>query len=208
MNKYTALDKQFNSVKALMKDITEYLLPEMGNYLEKGKPYEASNVERFDNILNDAGTRANQILGAGMMGGLCSPSRRWFRLTLGDRDLADFGPVKEWLHYCEKVLYSIYAGSNFYTEVHGVFEAQGGFGTAVLLQEESVSNTVRFKSFEIGEYRLAAGPNDNIDTCYRMFWMTVKQMIEMFGNNVSNSVKSAYENNKTPYDYHEVLHVL
>lgn len=209
LNKFTELDTQFKHWEGLYKDVTDYLLPEHGNYLDRGKPYESQNINRFDNILNDSGTRANQILGAGMQGGLASPSRRWFRLTMTDKDLSDFGPVKEWWHFVEKVLYGIYSASNFYSETHDTFESQGGFGTSVLMQDESPNEVVNFRTFDVGEYRLANGANGRVDTNYRMFWMTSKQMVEMFGiDKVSNAVKSAYENKKTPYEYHEVLHVL
>jgi len=206
--KWTALDSQFNIWKSLFKDITDYMLPEHGNYLDRGKPDESTNIDRFRLILNDVGSRANQILGAGMQGGLTSPSRRWFRLTLADRDLADFRPVKEWLHFAERILYGIYAGSNFYTETQNVYESQGGFGTAVLFQEESQNTVATFRNFEIGEYRVALGADGVIDTCYRQFWMTSKQMYEMFGDNVSASVKTSVIDNSGPYQYHQVLHVL
>jgi hypothetical protein len=210
LNKWAELDGQFSAFEKIYKAVTDYLLPAYGVYSDRGKPYEPSNISnRFDNILNDAGSRANQILGAGMQGGLCSPSRKWFRLGLDDDELAEYGPVKEWLSYVEKVLYRVFNISNFYPEVHSIFEAQGGFGTGCMIEEEDLEHVVRFRMFQPGEYRLSMGKNGDVDTLYRKSWMTARQIVEMFGEaNVSNAVKSASEKNKTPYEYYEVLHCI
>jgi hypothetical protein len=78
----------------------------------------------------------------------------------------------------------------------------------VLYQEESQNTVATFRNFEIGEYRVALGADGVIDTCYRTFWMTARQMYDMFGDNVSASVKNQVVDNSGPYQYHEVLHVL
>lgn len=207
--KYGALDAQYTNWETLYKDISDYVLPTHGAYLDRGDPTQVINIDRFNNILNDTASRANQILGAGMQGGLASPSRRWFRLAMTDKDLGDFTPVKEWLHTCQQIIYAIYASSNFYIESHNVFESQGGFGTAVLLQEEDPESVVNFRCFEVGEYRIAAGKNGVVDTCYRMMWLTAKQLGEMFPKKyLSAKVKTALEPGKNPYEYFEVLHVI
>lgn len=208
-SKWDELDKQFFAFRDIYQDVSDFLLPAYGQYMDKGRPYEAKNVKRFQNILNDAGSRANQILGAGLQGGLCSPSREWFRLSLDDKELAKFGPVKEWLHTVEKILYRVYAKSNFYPEIHTSFEAQGGFGTAAIIQEEDLDDVVRFTMFQPGEYRLAMGKDGIADTLYRKRWMTAIQMVKTFGaDKVSDSVKNAVEGNKTPFEYHQVLHCI
>jgi len=209
LNKWATLDNQFNAFRDIYKDVTDYLLPQYGTYFDRGKPYNANNVKRFDNILNDAGSRAAQVLGAGMQGGLCSPAREWFRLTLDDEELARYGPVKEWLHFVEKVLYRVFAGSNFYPEMHTCFESQGGFGVAAMIIEEDLKDVIRCRMFQPGEYRLAMGPDGRIDTLYRRRWITATELVRMFGaDNVSNAVKESAEPGKNPFEYFEVLHCI
>jgi len=209
LQKYDALDSQYQPYGDLYKEVTDYLLPAHGSYLDRGDPSQSQNVYRYDKIIKSVGSRANQIFGAGMQGGLCSPSRRWFRMTMADPDLADFSPVKKWLHQCEQIMYKLYAGSNFYTEAHKVFETEGGFGNAVIIQEKDPYSAIRFKCFDIGEYRLACGADGQVDTCYRKLWMTAKQIAEMFGtDNVSNAIKSCLNDDKNPYRYFEIMHVV
>lgn len=203
-----SLNNQFDyGWKPLFKDINDYLLPRRYNDVTLGKPYDPQNVLRSDNILNPTATRANRILGAGMQGGLCSPSRPWFRLTLMDEDLAEYGPVRSWLDVCEKIMYKVYAKCNFYTEAHNIFEEQGGFGTSVVLQQRDPVSIVRFIRFSPGEYRLASGPDNLVNTIYRTFWMTARQMQSMFGKaSMSDNIQNALKTN--PYEYFQVNHCI
>jgi len=206
LQKWASMDQIYSPAQVLHKNVTDYILPTFGSYFDRGDPAQTPNVNRFEKIINDAGSRANQILGAGMMD-LCSPSRPWFQLTLTDRDLAEFGPVKDWLQECEQVLYKLFGNSNFYTEANNIFESQGGFGTGVLMQTDGMNSVFDFRCFDVGEYRIATGPQNRVDTCYRRFFRTAKQLADMFGvDALSNSTKQMLE--KTPYNYVEVLHVL
>lgn len=209
--KYTGrwkeLDDQFTNWESLFKDVKDYILPRRGFFLDRqGKPNDV--VKFSDKIIDGTATRANRTLGAGMQGGLASPSRPWFRLTLEDQDRADFGPNKEWLQQAEDKMYKTFAGSNFYNEIHMGFEEQGGFGTAPLMQEEDVDTIVRFRLFTAGEYRIACDARGVVDTLYRRFWMQARNMVNMFGEGVvSDSVKSAANSSKKD-DWFEVLHAI
>lgn len=208
ISEYDELDKLYrNAWKPLHENISDYILPRRGNFVDRGKPYTSQNVNRADYIINNTATRANRILGSGMQGGLCSPSRRWFKLALNNTDLEAFTPIKLWLETAENIIYKIYSNTNFYTSIHRVFEEEGGFGTSVLLQEEDYNNILNFQIFNPGEYRLALGPTGKIDTCYRHFWMEAINMINMFGEgNVSEGVRRHAATN--PHEYFEVVHAI
>jgi len=208
-NELALLDQQYNLWKLKFQDISDYILPQHGQFLERGDPSQSQNVNRADFILNDTASRAAGILGAGMQGGLCSPSRRWFRLKMRDDKLSDYGPVRDWLHTIEQTLYRIFADSNFYASVHTVFEAEGGFGTSVLHQEEGERTAVTFNVFNPGEYRLATGADNRVDSCWRPMWMTARQMLQMFGMEaLSEGTKKLVEGGKAGHEYIQVIHVM
>ena len=48
-------------------------------------------------IYDSTATRALRVLAAGIMSGMTSPSRPWFRLTVSDDKLMDRQAVKLWL---------------------------------------------------------------------------------------------------------------
>ena len=201
-----SLETIFDQWKLFYKDVTKYLLPRRGMYLDQGDKSEQNYAQRQSYTVDDTATRAIRTLGAGMQGGLSSPSRPWFKYGLIDMDLAEFGPVKDWLAKAEKVAYQIFARSNYYTVAHTCYEEQGGFGTANVFFEESVRDIIRFKLFTAGEYRLALGAEGKVDTAYYPFSMTAQQLVEMFGDTCSNEVKAAAVNN--PYQEFDVVHAI
>ncbi|MCK5644462.1 MAG: head-tail connector protein, partial [Gammaproteobacteria bacterium] len=202
-----SLNTIFDDWRTFYRDVTRYLLPRRGMYLEDGKPSQQTLETRQQYTLNSTGTRSIRTLGAGMQGGLSSPSRPWYKYGLMDTDLAEFGPVKDWLAKAEKVGYQLFRRSNFYTVAHTCYEEQGGFGTSVVFFEEDVKDIIRFKMFTAGEYRLALGADGRVNTIYFPFFMSAQQLVEMFGKDkVSNTVLTAMNTN--PYMDIEVVHAI
>ena len=206
--RYKELDSQYQTfIKPFFKDVSNYILPRRGMFMEDGSPDNFNPKRRLQNIIDDTATRANRTLGAGMQGGLCSPSRPWFRRGLADEDLAKWGPVKEWLHELELLEYKIYAGSNFYTVVHTCFEEQGGFGTSPIIMEADPERVFRFTICTAGEYRIALSANGRVDTLYWMRWWTAKQIVEAFGiGKVSQRVEAAFTS--SPAKYFKVIQAI
>jgi hypothetical protein len=207
-NKLTELDNQFALYETIFKDIRDYILPRRGMFLEDGSPDQQDPKARQSLILDGTGGRSNRIGGAGMQGGLASPSRPWFRNGLFDSDLENFAPVKNWLAEVDKRMYRVFAKSNFYNVSHSCFEEQMGFGTGPILQLEDPETVMNFRLSTAGRYRIANGPNDRVDTLYRNLWMTARNMVAMFGiDKVSSQVKAAVETSNT-FKYFRVVHVI
>jgi len=205
--KFQSMDQEFTGFKEMLEEIGEYILPRRGMFKNDSKPQGSDFAGRHDLILDPYATRANRTLGAGMQGGLVSPSRPWFRLGLLDDDLEKFGPVKRWLYNAERIMYKVFAKSNFYNQIHTVFEEEGGFGTAVLFQEEDFKSIVNFSVMTAGTYRLANGADGMVNTIGREIWMQAHQMIEKFGEDrVSQNVRDTYKNN--PFEWFQVLHFI
>ena len=201
------MDDQFSYMRSAFEDITRYVLPRRGIYLDGGSPDQIDPKKRYDDIIDDTATRANRTLGAGMQGGLCSPSRPWYRRTLADPDLTNFGPVKEWLHKVQQLEYAVLARSNFYNVIHTCFEEQGGFGTGPILQEADPVKVMRFKICTAGTYRIALSADGTVDTLYRDMHWTARQIVMRFGYaNASTSVQSAF--NSAPNKYFRIIHAI
>lgn len=109
------------------RDISEYLLPRNGRYIVTDRDRgESRNQKRLDN----SPTRALRTLAAGMMSGMTSPSRPWFRLTTSQPDLDEAPAVKEWLQQVTSLMQMVFAKSNTYRALHSMYEEMGAFGTA------------------------------------------------------------------------------
>lgn len=163
---------------------------------------------RYDLLYNEEAKYAANTLASGMMAGITSPARPWFKLETPDPDMMDYGPVKEWLEKVQQIMFAIFRKSNFYNAAHTMYKEMGVFGNAPMGIYQDFNNIIRCENYTIGSYYLAANGQRQVDTFYREYRPTVIQMIDKFGlKNVSRAVRQQYE--KGNYDTTvEVIHAI
>ena len=173
------LDSERSSFISHWRDISDYILPRRSRF----SITEANRGEKKNQkIIDSTATLAARTLRSGMMAGITSPARPWFRLTTPDPDLAEFGAVKKWLDDVQRIMATSYLKSNLYNILPVMYGDLGVFGTApVSIEEDFTGEVIHFKSFPVGSYMIAKGQNGRVNTFYREFRMTVAQLIEQFG---------------------------
>jgi hypothetical protein len=207
-NRYKALSDERIDDLLIWKEISNFISPSKGLYISEGeRPNKRTN--RYRNILDDTATRALTLLGAGMQGGLTSPSRPWFKIVTQDDDLMKFESVAQWTNYVEKQMYGVFKRSNFYSSIHQAYEEQAGFGTTVFLAEEDFDSLIRFYVLPPGIYCIALSDNGMVKTLFRRYWMSAMQMATKFGKeNLSDQVQNCLSPDRNPYEWFQVMHVI
>ena len=81
----------------------------------------------------------------------------------------------------EDRLYSVLAGSNFYNSFAQECEDLIGFGTAPSIIYEDEQDIIRLYNPVVGEYYLSSSASLRVDGLYRLFVMTVAQIVDFFG---------------------------
>lgn len=204
---YRALDEEFQQgFFGLFKEINDYSAPRKSKYLTGGALVNEENRggKKHQKIINGVPIMAVRTAAAGMQGGLTSQSRPWFNLGLPDAELADYGPVRTWLHQARETMLMVLSRSNFYAQMHSFYSELLRVGTAVMIIDEDQDKIIRCRTLPSGGYRLAIDDKMDISTLFRPFTMTAEQMEEKFGKDVlEEKVKSAIENNRN-YDRFEV----
>lgn len=175
------------------REIADYLIPRRYKWLIT--PNQASRGSPINQrIIDNTGTRALNVLAAGMMSGMTSPGRPWFRLILDDPDISDSPDVRLWLDEVANRMRTVLGESNFYTSLGTVLEDLGAFGTGAMVIYEDFEDVIRCYPSCAGEYFLANSDRLAVDTFYRMFVMTTAQMARKFGAaNCSQTVKGALQ---------------
>jgi hypothetical protein len=183
---------------------------DLGDYISVNRPrFQVTDSNRGQRknqkIIDSTATLASRTLRSGMMSGVTSPARPWFRLTTPDPLMSEQQSVKEWLHTVTLRMQTAFARSNLYQTLPIVYGDIGDFGTAALLIDEDDEELFTFTAIPIGSYYLATNKKGRVDTFMRDLQMTVRQLIEMFGKrdpntgmitnweNFSNHVKSQYD---------------
>lgn len=185
-----AMHAERSSWMSHWRDVAEYQLPRSGRFL-----MEAANRgdKRHGKIIDSTAIFSHRTLAAGMMSGMTSPARPWFRMALDDKDLMEYGPVKEWLHRVVEKMRAVFAASNTYSTLQQCYEELGAFGTWAGFVRPNFENVIHHHPMTIGEYALAADDEGKVNTLVRDVKMTVGQMVKRFGaENCSQAVRNLH----------------
>lgn len=189
--RWTALKTERSSWIDHWKEISDYLLPRSGRFFTSDRN---KGERRHNSIYDSTGTRALRVLAAGMMAGMTSPARPWFRLTTSDPDLDESSAVKQWLADVQRLMLMVFSKGNTYRALHSMYEELGAFGTAASIVTPNFKNVIHHHPLTAGEYAIATDNDGNVTTLYREFDKTVGEIVGEFGlANVSPMVKTLYD---------------
>lgn len=195
MCRWQDLDNEFSSWRDHYREISKVLLPRSGRFLPTEN--NRGDLQRYNDIFDNTGTRALRTLAGGMMAGMTSPARPWFRLTTMNPELDETYSVKAWMSKVTSLMQLIYNKSNIYRTLQMSYEELGAFGTSAAIILDDYDKVIHCMPLTIGEYRIATGPRGDINTLYRQFRMTVAAMVEEFGyEHLSRQAKQMYDNGK------------
>lgn len=176
---WSQLENERTTFLSHWRDLGDYILPRRPRFF-------ISDVNRGDKrnqkIIDSTGTMAAGTLRSGMMSGVTSPARPWFKLTTPDPELAEFGPVKRWLDMVQHRMSTSMLKSNLYNTLPTVYGDLGVFATGAMLIDEDLSGDVFYTmGLPIGSYVIACDHRGRVNTFMREFRMTVRQLVEKFG---------------------------
>jgi hypothetical protein len=181
------------------RDISDHVLPRRGRFLTTDRN---KGDKRNNRLIDNTATMAHRTLSSGLMSGVTSPARPWFRLGAPDPRLAEVAPVKLWLADVERLMREVFNRSNVYNALFSVYEELSAFGTAAMIVYEDAETVIHCETLTAGEFYIAAGKSGRADTLYREYSMTVAQVVDEFArkpngeidwSNISTSTKNQYE---------------
>lgn len=196
------------------QELASYLMP---RGLRMSTSEANRGGRRTRNIVDCSATLSRRVLQAGMMSGITSPARPWFKLTTPDQDLAEKPNVKEWLHVVTTRMQTVFLKSNLYNVLPTIYGHNAVFATSAMAVLEDDDDTIRCVPFPIGSFAIANNDKLRVDTFMREFTMTVAQIVQWFGrvdengkpdwSNISLRVKNLYE--KASYQSHiDIIHIV
>lgn len=205
LQRWNALKSERSDWLAHWQQLSTYILPYNGRFLSSDRN---KGNRRFNQILDSTGTRSAVTLAAGMMAGMTSPARPWFRLATPDPALMEYHPVKQWLHDTTRVMLDTFQRSNTYNTLHHMYQELGVFGTATSFTLPDFDKVIRNYPLTVGEYALAADFRGEINAMYREFDITVGQMVKEFGyDKCSQRVRNLFDNHSLD-KWFTIIHVV
>jgi len=200
-NLRSELDLERSSFISHWRDLSDYILPRRARFTIT----DVNKGDRRNSKINDnTATLAARTLRSGMLSGVTSPARPWFRLTTPDPGMAEFGKVKEWLYQSQLIMSNSFLKSNLYNTLPIVYGDMGTFATAPFsVQEVFNGNVLHTESYPIGSYMIAKNEFGKVDTFVREYRMTISNFVKKFvvkpdgkmdWSNVSLTVRSLWDN--------------
>ena len=190
------------SFKNAYRDLSKYILPRRSRFF-------TSDVNRGDrrnlDIIDSTASLASRTLSSGMMTGITSPARSWFKLNTDNANLGKSENVKQYLSEVTDLMRGMFLRSNLYNVLPVLYGDVGTFGTGCIYMEEDMEDAVNFMCFPVGSYMIANDNKGRARVFFREFQMSVRQIVEKFGmsdleevgaidwKNISQHVKDQYD---------------
>lgn len=198
--RFTKLWDNTSSWRAHWTMLFENFLPRRSGHLTGGRRKQDKKDDgsrRNNKVINNTPVLAVRVASSGMMAGVTSPSRPWFKLETTNDDLNDDQEVREWTDEVAKRIHTVFSRSNLYTSLPAVYDELLTGGTGCCLVTEDSEEVIRVHTYTLGEYVLATDKTGRTNTFMREYTMTVEQVVDEFGEeNCSADVCLKYKTEK------------
>ena len=189
------LKAQRGSWETHWQDLSNYVLPNSADFNTK----RSRGDKRTTLLYDSTGVHANEMLAAGLHGMLTNPASNWFSLRVKDdsQDTGSSSEAKQWLEDTTNVVLSEIAAPSvaFPSHIHEYYLSLCSIGTACMfVGEPSTREGISFRAIHIDEIFIAENADGIIDTVFRSFKMTVRQIVQKWGEeSLSPRIKRMYE---------------
>jgi len=175
------LKRQRTSWEPGWRELSRYVNPKRGQFWTQPNS-GGRGTQNNGAILDPTGQFSLRTLVAGLMSGVTSPARPWFRLTIPDRRIAALAPVKTWFDDCAERMRMVFAAGNLYSALPIIYEELGQFGTGCAIVEFDREDVIRLYTLSTGEYWLGINWRGRVDTLLRRFMYSYRQIEERWPN--------------------------
>lgn len=193
--------------ESLWQDCTDYVNPQRGDF---NITRSQGDRTRYDRVYDSTAPLANEQLAAGLHGYLTAPSETWFGLSIERTDSSEESVIK-WLQTVVDIMFKEVfhsPNSNFGTMIHELYLDLGSYGTGVMYVEDRPGKPISFRTFHLAECFIAENAEGVVDTLYRQYKMTGRQILQLYGNAKVLPDKFKEIVYKEPHKEYTIIHVV
>ena len=188
------------------QDLTNFVLPNDSDFNLK----RSKGDKRTTLVYDSTAIHANEMLAAGLHGMLTNPASNWFSLRIKDNnDFSDNAEAKQWLEETTNVILSELSAPAvaFPSHIHEYYLSLCSIGTACMfIGEPTRREGISLRAIHIDEIFIAENADGIIDTVFRCFKMSVRQIVQKWGEkSLSPRIQKMYENQEFDKEI-ELLH--
>lgn len=191
-----------SSFEPMWQEIADHVIGRR-DFTVSRTPGERREIQMYDTT----GRNMTNLLSGGLHSLLVNPATDWFDLRTGNPALMEDVEVKRWLEDCERVLYSIFHApeARFTSQADEFFLDLVGFGTGGMFVGDPPGRQVLFSARPLNELFISENASGVIDTIFRSFKMTARQVASQWPDSMPEKVKNAMKAGK-PEEEMKILH--
>jgi len=179
------IDKHFEHLKGKRstwerhwQELAEYVLPHRSDFTSK----RSLGEERLEMAFEGTAMRALKRFASQIHNVFTPMGAEWFKLTTGIPGVDKQRDVQLWLEEASKIVkhHISRPSSNFHSAIYQYYLEAGAFGTGIVFVEDIPGIGPRYRNFPLSDCVLAAGGEMEIDTIYRMYKQTAKDLVSRY----------------------------
>lgn len=181
-----SLERVRRDFEPLWIDIRRHLEPNIGLGLVDAGTRDRRVAQRDDELILHSGPRQDlHEYASGMQSGITNQSQDWFQFVAahGDEEVAESSDLKRFFDNATRAVSRAFQQGNVYQTTDQVYLHAAEFGTsASLLLRGDAPGEVFMHLLDEGDYWLAEGRSQKVDTLMRRIEMTLAQVVDEFGH--------------------------
>lgn len=189
------------------QQLADHVMPRKA---QAGVPDAGSSVpdqSKAAKLFDSTAMTCNQTLANGQMANITPMGAQWFLIEPPEGRRYGY-EVRNWLHGASQALARLLVRSNFYSAIDEIYLDRGGFGTATILCRMGREKRLVFEVAEIGTYAIAEDEERQVDTLFRTYRMTPRQMVQRWGDELPADIRARAEDPEKADIPEDVLHAI
>lgn len=162
---------------------------------------DSPGIEKMSHVFDSTCIHAAQLLAAGLFSLMTNPAQQWHEYKMIKAELNDVYDVKIWLETITTIAFHEInkTDAKFNAAMHEGYMEYGPFGNMIIyIGEDKARDSLSFQCLPLSTCFMAENENGFVDTIYRKYNRTTRQLIQRFGeDNVSEHVLKLFNEGKT-----------
>ena len=212
IKRFNQLESERGTWESHWSEIADRVLPRYADTMHTTDAEIKRGEKRTEKMIDSTAALGLERFAAAMESMLTPRNQKWHRLTASDPALAADREVKLWFeqatNYLFKHRYSPKA--NYASQQHEVYIGLGAFGTSIMFADSHDQGGLRYQATDLRELLFDMNHQGIIDTAYRKFSLTARQMQQRVDSDrwssIPASVTKAIE--KTPDKKFQIIHCI
>jgi len=180
IKRYEQLKSERGTWESHWDEISDRVLPRYSNTMQSPTSAITRGEKRTSKMFDATAALGLERFAAAMESMLTPRNQRWHRLVINEPALAKDRDVKLYFESATDILFKArYApAANYASQQHEAYIGLGAFGTSAIMIDFHDDGGLKYNSIDLRELMFDMSHQGSVDTSYRKFTLTARQMVQ------------------------------